>query len=236
MEFARVSAGSFMMGSNTSVNEKPTHKVIIQNGFWMGKFEVTIGEWKAVMGDIPADMKTADAQFRDNERQPVVYVSWEDAQQFITKLNATGDGYNYRLPTEAEWEYASRAGTATEFSFGDRLGSEQANFNGNLPFGSASKGNFLNKTAVVGSYQPNAWGLYDMHGNVWEWCQDWYDAGYYSKSPTADPWGASAGTSRVTRGGGWFFAGSYLRSAFRRANAPAFRGDGFGFRLVGIAK
>ena len=236
MEFVRVSAGSFKMGSDKAVNEKPTHKVTIQNGFLMGKYEVTIGEWKAVMGDIPSGLKTADARFQESDKQPVVYVSWDDAQEFITKLNATNDGYIYRLPTEAEWEYAARAGMATEFSFGDRLSSAQANFNGNFPFGGAAKGVFLSKTVTVGSYPANAWGLYDMHGNVWEWCQDWYDAEFYAKSPATDPTGALAGTSRVMRGGSWFFASIYLRSAVRRANAPSFRGDGFGFRLVGNAK
>lgn len=236
IEFVRVVAGSFMMGSDKAENEKPIHKVVLQNGFWMGKYEVTIGEWKAVMGDIPPKLKIADVRFQESDKQPIVYVSWDEAQEFITKLNAASDGFDYRLPTEAEWEYAARAGTATDFSFGDRLSSVQANFNGNFPFGGAAKGNFLSKTMPVGSYPANTWGLYDMHGNAWEWCQDLYDAAYYAKSPATDPTGAASGTSRTVRGGGWFFAANYLRSSFRRANAPSFNGDGSGFRLVGNAK
>ncbi len=236
IEFVRVSRGEFMMGSNKVENEKPAHKVVITNGFWLGRYEISIGEWKAVMGDIPPDMKRIDAKFSESDRQPVIYVSWDDAQEFITKLNAANDGFLYRLPTEAEWEYAARAGTTTEFAFGNDLSSIQANFDGRFPFGNAAKGTFLEKTATVGSYQTNAWGLYDMHGNVLEWCQDWYDAGYYAKSPTNDPTGSVSGTMRIVRGGAWFYAANYQRSAFRRSNLPTFRGNVIGFRLVAAAK
>lgn len=236
MEFVKIPSGAFLMGSDKAENEKPIHKVVLTNDFWIGKFEVTIGNWRNVMGDLPTDLKRGEAKLSENENQPIVYVSWEDAQIFIGKLNAQDDGFQYRLPTEAEWEYAARAGTISEFAFGESLSSTQANFNGNFPFGNAPKGEFLNKTVNVGSYQPNAWGVYDMHGNVWEWCQDWYEAVYYEKSPVENPPGASSGIMRSVRGGGWFFAANYLRSAFRRSNLPTTRNDGIGFRVLARPK
>lgn len=224
IEFVKIPSGSFMMGSeNGRDNEKPIRRVTISYEFYMGKYQVTIGEWKKIMGDIPEGMKTLDNKFKESDYQPVVEVSWYDAQEFIKKLNAKNDGYEYRLPSEAEWEYAARAGTTTEFAFGDSLSSNQANFNGDSPYGNAPKGKHLGKTTEVGSYQPNAWGLYDMHGNVWEWCQDWY--GDY-------PSGANPTGFRVQRGGSWYNSGSVLRSAFRGSHAPLYRYNDLGFRLI----
>jgi serine/threonine-protein kinase len=166
MEMVYVPAGSFIMGSeNGDSDEKPMHRVTISSGFYMGRYEVTQAQWQAVMGTNPSDFKGCD-------NCPVEQVSWDDAQEFIRQMNARGDGYTYRLPTEAEWEYACRAGTTTAFAYGDLLSSEQANFDGKHPYGGASKGVYRQKTTLVGSFQPNAFGLYDMHGNVWEWCQD----------------------------------------------------------------
>src|SRR5205085_11701074 len=166
VEFVWILAGSFMMGSeNGDSDEKPAHRVTISEGFYMGKYEVTQAQWQAVMGNNPSNFKGCD-------NCPVEQVSWDDAVSFIAKLNAQNDGYTYRLPTEAEWEYACRAGTTTAFAFGDSLSSEQANFDGDYPYGGAPKGVYRQKTTSVGRFQPNAWGLYDMHGNVWEWCED----------------------------------------------------------------
>jgi formylglycine-generating enzyme required for sulfatase activity len=234
MEFVRIPRGEFVMGSEKgSDDEKPPHNVTINYEFYMGKYEVTIGEWRKVMGDIPADLKGNDLKFRESEYQPVVGVSWDDAKEFIKKLNAKNDGYTYRLPSEAEWEYAARAGTKTEFAFGDSLSSNQANFDGNYPFGNGAKGKYLEKTVEVGSYQPNAWGLYDMHGNVWEWVEDVYLSSYNFRALPKDGSAYQGeGSSRVVRGGGWVSGGWILRSAYRSNDSPSSRGDNLGFRLV----
>ena len=155
-----------------------------------------------------------------------------DAQEFIKRLNAKGEG-TYRLPTEAEWEYAARGGKNEQiFGIGDgnNLSSSQANFDGNHPYGNAAKGKYLQKTTPVGSYQANAFGLYDMHGNVWEWCNDWF--GDYSSSAQTDPTGATSGSVRVNRGGSWLMNGRFLRSATRYWESPTNRDMNLGFRLV----
>jgi formylglycine-generating enzyme required for sulfatase activity len=228
MEFMGIPAGTFMMGSPTSETDRSSdevqHQVTISKGYWMGKYEVTQAEWKAVMGNNPS-------YFKNCPRCPVESVSWEEVQEFIKKLNEKGEG-TYRLPTEAEWEYAARAGTTSAFGIGDgkNLSSKEANFDGNYPYGNTTKGKWLEKTIPVGSYQANAYGLYDMHGNVWEWCNDWY--GEYPNSGVTDPKGPSAGSSRVNRGGGWFSDGGNLRSADRDYNSPSNRYNNLGFRLI----
>jgi len=156
--------------------------------------------WKAIMGKNPSNFKNCDDC-------PVESVSWNDIQEFLKKLNAQ-TGKNYRLPTEAEWEYACRAGSTTPFNTGNCLSTSQANYHGNYPYQTCEKGKYKAKTTPVESYQPNAWGLYDMHGNVWEWCQDRYDTNYYQSSPSNNSKGASAGSDRVLRGGSW---GSYAQ-------------------------
>jgi formylglycine-generating enzyme required for sulfatase activity len=158
-------------------------------------------------------------------------VSWEDAVAICRKLSAK-EGQEYRLPTEAEWEYACRAGTTTPFSFGSVLKGQEANCDGNYPYGTTTKGPFLGRTTKVGSYAANAFGLYDMHGNVWEWCADWYDAEYYKHSPSEDPPGAASGSYRVYRGGGWFLDASGCRASCRRGGVPGYRGAILGFRLA----
>ncbi len=206
--FAQIPSGSFMMGDR---EDGLPHKVIITKWFEMGKYEVTQAQWEALMGRNPSDFKGANL--------PVENVSWDDAQAFISALNARNDGYVYRLPTEAEWEYACRAGTT-----GDYGGT------GNLHEMGWYDGNSNRQTHPVGQKKPNAWGIYDMHGNVWEWVQDWYKG--YSGEVETDPQGASTGSSRVYRGGGWLCPAARCRSALRLDFSPGGRGGHLGFRLV----
>jgi len=236
MEFSWIPAGSFMMGSPASEsyrdsNEGPQRLVTIAQGFWMGRHQVTQGQYEAVMGANLSHFETCGKDC------PVENVSWEDAKVFISRLNAHNDGFVYSLPTEAEWEYAARAGTTTAFAFGNSLSSTQANFNGNYPYGNAPKGPFLERTTKVGSYDANAWGLYDMHGNVMEWVEDIYQDSY-----TGLPTDGSANTTRgdtslrVLRGGSWRYRGYFSRSAFRESDSPEGRYRSNGFRVVARAR
>jgi formylglycine-generating enzyme required for sulfatase activity len=221
MKFVLIPAGEFLMGSpdadgETDDREKPQHKVIISRPFYLGKYEVTQTQWKAVMGNNPSEFK--------GQSNPVENVSWDDVQEFIKKLNQKEGGNKYRLPTEAEWEYAARAGTPGKYSFGDDAGAL-----GRYAWYGDNSGD---TTHPVGQKEPNGWGLYDMHGNVWEWVQDWYGEKYYAASPDTDPRGPSSGSDRVDRGGSWSLSARYCRSAARYGNAPGNRGDGLGFRLA----
>jgi formylglycine-generating enzyme required for sulfatase activity len=196
--------------------------------------------------------QTSDANWKNpyisqRENHPVVLVSWYDAVQYCNWLSGqegltpayTISGTNvtwnrsangYRLPTEAEWEYACRAGTAGPFSTGSNITTSQANYEGNYPYNNNAKGTYRQKTTDVGSFAPNAWGLHDMHGNVWEWCWDWY--GSYSSGAQTDPAGASSGSFRMLRGGSWFVSAENVRSAGRNYDNPGIWGRGIGFRLV----
>ena len=180
--------------------------------FYMGKHEVTQEQWEAVMGSNPSS-KTRGAKLQ------VTDVSWEDCQEFIEKLNASTKG-GYRLPYEAEWEFACRAGTTTAYSFGDEITPKDANY-------SDSK---LGKPVAVGNYRPNAFGIYDMHGNVWEWCEDWY--GDYPAGAVTDPRGPGTGEYCVLRGGSFDFSGSSARSSYRGGSTPTVRFNNYGFRLA----
>jgi formylglycine-generating enzyme required for sulfatase activity len=224
IELVYVPPGSFMMGSDTEESdEKPVHRVSIGNGFYMGKYEITQAEWQTVMGNNPSYFKGCD-------KCPVEQVSREDANAFIERLNAQNDGFTYRLPTEAEWEYACRAGTTTAFAFGDSISSDQANFDGNFPYGKAAKGIYRRKTIPVGTFQPNAFGLYDMHGNVWEWCQDEYHDNYNGAPTDGSAWVSDR--TRVfwlSRGGDWYYHGRNLRSANRQFNGVEHARDYFGY-------
>ena len=208
-------------------DEAPAHRVTIRNGFWLGKYEVTQGQWRAVMGNNPSKFKDC------GDECPVDSVTWEAAQTFIARLNAKNDGYEYRLPSESEWEYAARAGTTTPFAFGRSLNALQANFDGNYPYGGASKGDYLGKTAPVGMYDPNNFGLYDMHGNVWEWVQDYGSVSHtYSPtdgSPNLDPSGSAV---RILRGGSWYSTAVFLRSTARLRNVPTYVSEYVGFRVA----
>jgi formylglycine-generating enzyme required for sulfatase activity len=214
-----ISHGTFMMGSPSSeanrYSNERQHKVTLTKGFYMGVTEVTQGQWKAVMGNNPSRFK--------GDNRPVEQVSWNDCKEFIRKLNRHEGGNKYRLPTEAEWEYACRAGTTTRFCFGDS--------DSRLDDYAWYSGNSSSKTHSVAQMRPNAWGLYDMHGNVWEWCQDWYDKNYPSGHVT-DPEGPSSGSARVGRGGGWGFDARGCRSAFRCYGTPGSRLSFLGFRLA----
>ncbi|MEA1923166.1 MAG: formylglycine-generating enzyme family protein [Pseudomonadota bacterium] len=228
MEFIWVPQGCFQMGSPSGEkgrdsDEGPVHRVCL-DGFWMGKYEVTQGQWQKITGNNPS-------RFKKGNNYPVEKVSWNDCQEFIKKLNRRS-GKNFRLPTEAEWEYACRAGTTTPFSFGSTISTDQANYDGNYTYGRGRKGVYRKSTVSVGSFRPNAFGLYDMHGNVWEWCSDWYDSGYYKNSPEQNPQGASSGSSRVFRGGCWSSSPWCVRSANRGWLRPGSYFNILGFRLV----
>lgn len=242
-----IQPGTFTMGSPASEparqdREGPQTQVTISCGFYMGKYEVTQGEYQAVMGGNPS-YHTGDLS------RPVEKVSWHDAVAYCAALTARERaagrlpaGYAYRLPTEAEWEYACRAGTTTAFHYGDALRSGMANFSGYHeypPCGQINSptycynagGTSLTRPTSVGSYAPNAWGLYDLHGNVWEWCQDWW-SGSLPGGEAVDPRGSESGSSRVLRGGYWGSYGWYCRSAFRYSSSPDSRTGGIGFRVV----
>ncbi len=234
MEFVLIPAGTFNMGSPTNEKyrdeDELIHSVTISQPFYMQTTEVTQKQWTAVMGDNPSA-----ADWRGGQ-SPVERVSWNDCQDFINKLNKMGVG-QYRLPTEAEWEYACRAGTVTPYWFGDTLDCSQAMFGNNTYKGPTNCVDYVEKKgwetdapAPVKSFPPNGWGLYDMHGNVWEWCQDWY--GKYEVGPVTDPTGPEKGHERVRRGGSFFKYPWYLRSANRNIAHPQSRYHTTGFRLV----
>jgi formylglycine-generating enzyme required for sulfatase activity len=225
MKFLWIPPGSFEMGSPRIEDAIPVRTVNISRGFWLGQFEVTQAQWRAVTGKAPSSFK--------GDNLPVEQISGDDVDSFIRKLNAMGRG-GFRLPTEAEWEYACRAGTTSEFCYGDSLDSSQANFDGNFPYGGAKDGVYREKTMPVGSFRPNMWGLYDLHGNVWELCSDWYDPDYYKSRPNPDndPRGPSDGSFRVERGGAWRNVADECRSAARSRYLPGFRYNSIGVRLA----
>ena len=236
MTFTLIPAGTFTMGSpeaevNRGPGQGPQHTVQISRPFYMGVYEVTQGEYESVMGTNPSSFKTVSGQ--NTSRFPVEQVSWNDAVEFCQKLSAK-DGVTYRLPTEAEWEYACRANTTTPFHFGSTLNGDQANVDGNFPYGTTTKGPCHQRTTTVGSYPKNAFGLFDLHGNVWEWCEDVYDEkAYASRSgTTTDPKGTSGSESRVLRGGSWLNGSLHARLANRNWNSPVSRNGTYGFRVV----
>jgi formylglycine-generating enzyme required for sulfatase activity len=222
IKFIFIQSGCFQMGNkkpptDRTVGETPSHRVCIDKPFYMAETEVTQKQWEDVMGNNPSKSKVED--------KPVDRVSWNDVQEFIQKLNAKEGGNSFRLPTEAEWEYAARAGSDADYSFGDnpdRLSTYA--WYGNLGY----KGT----PHEVAQKQANAWGLYDMYGNVWEWVQDWYDGTYYSNSPVNNPKGPESGKYRVYRGGSYIGKPSNLRSAVRFSALPGTRTHDLGFRLV----
>jgi formylglycine-generating enzyme required for sulfatase activity len=259
MKLVRIEPGKFLMGSPANEadrgDDEHQHEVEITRPFWLGVHPVTVGQFRAFVKatgyrtqaereggahrwtgskwELDARTNWQNPGFAQDESHPVVCVSWNDAQEFCAWLTKTHSGHAYRLPTEAEWEYACRGGasSSTPFHYGASLCSTQANFDGNYLYGGAAKRPYLQRTTPVGSYKPNAWGLYDLHGNVWEWCADWYAADYYQQSPRRDPPGPPEGSRRVIRGGGWNSDGQICRSAVRGGREPAIRFSDLGFRV-----
>ncbi len=285
--YVKIKAGNFLMGSPEPTEpemytnkiigrERPQHRVLITQAFEMGRYEVTQRQWEAVMGNNPSSFKGPDL--------PVTNVSWYDTQEFLKRLGPLDDQYDYRLPTEAEWEYACRAGSTGHFSgeemkiektdksskdkggkdkkgktaeprktLEERLAEEHLDmildikkahkskyesedFQKNLPQIGWYKNNSQNRPHAVGKLKPNAWGLYDMHGNVWEWCQDWFEFGYYKESPAENPQGPTTGTAKINRGGSWQIPAFLCRSAVRGYDTPNERNHVIGFRLARVKK
>jgi formylglycine-generating enzyme required for sulfatase activity len=218
MEFVLIGPGSFIMGSDENTgdgDESPEHKVTLSQAFYLGKYEVTQEQWTAVMGGNPSEFKGA--------QRPVDTVSWNDCQAFLAKLQDR-TGRKFALPTEAQWEFACRAGTVTPWSFGahDQPAADYA------WIGSNSGGT----THPVGGKKPNAWGLYDMHGNVWEWCADWYAKHAYAGGEVTDPQGPASSEGRILRGGAWGEHPNNMRSACRNCIGPDVRHNGTGLRCM----
>ena len=247
MEFVYVPAGVFLLGSpedepeRYEVVEGPMHEVEITRGFYLGRYQVTQAEYEAVIGKNPSYFSVqsggkAIVERMDTRRFPVERVSHEDALSFCKKLSQEDkvERWSYRLPTEAEWEYACRggAGSTTPFHFGNTVSTDQANFDGKWTYGASSKGESRKRTCEVGSFAPNAFGLYDMHGNVWEWCADGFAQDYYGRGHAKDPQGPQSGDARVMRGGSWFGGPGDCRAASRGWNGPADPFDVFGCRVL----
>jgi len=255
MQMVRIQPGKFMMGSEKGESdEKPVHEVEITRPFYIGIHEVTIGQilqWLNAPGVVVQDnwigfsdstcpirkngsryeLNTA-TNFGQSEQQPMVRISHHGAKAFCVWCSQQDPQHTYRLPWEAEWEYAARAGSRTEFPWGDSCNGTEANIDGNHPFGTSDKGPYLQVTKAVGSYRPNAWGLYDTVGNVWEWCGDRYEADYYQQSPKQDPQGPSSGSGFLCRSGSWSLSGTFARSGARNNFNPDFTYNGIGFRVV----
>jgi formylglycine-generating enzyme required for sulfatase activity len=241
MKLALIPAGTFLMGSppeetQRGDDEGPVHPVSIGRPFYLGVYPVTQREYELVMSTNPANFKKANG---GGPQHPVEQVSWDEAMEFCRRLsNLPAEkkaSRRYMLPTEAEWEYACRAGASMTFAYGDSLSSAQANFDGNRPYGLAETGPFLQRTSKVGAYRANALGLFDMHGNVWEWCADWYREDAYRASAAAGPKGPERGSQRVLRGGCWNNSGHLCRSARRHKYPADFRSDTIGFRVALLA-
>jgi formylglycine-generating enzyme required for sulfatase activity len=230
MKLLLIPKGTFMMGSPESEeghqrNNETQHEVTISKDYYLGVYEVTQAQYEKVMGKNPSLFQGAIVG-NENADLPVDNVSWDDVVEFCKKLSDLPEekkaGRMYRLPTEAEWEYACRAGSKTAYSFDDEEGL--------LPeYGWFSR-NSSRRTHTVGLLEPNAWGLHDMHGNVWEWCSDWYEE--YPKGAVSDPTGPKEGSDRVIRGGSWDYEAAHCRSANRNGRDPSFRFDYYGFRVA----
>ena len=266
MAFVWIEPGTFQMGARLPDDEwlkelesialdegaLPVHEVELSAGFWLGKYVVTQRQWEAIMETTPwREADNADKEkVQSNPSHPAVYISWHDAQELIQRLNSAAGEAVYRLPTEAEWEYACRAGTSTLWSFGNEEGAfstlwkydkDKVSFPHYTWYRDNTLGRNEKYAHAVGQHRPNAWGLHDMHGNVWEWVQDWYDRNYYKHSPRVDPLGPTSSPivdrgmhGRVLRGGDFIDPVIYLRSASRRASEPDERNCCTGVRLLKI--
>jgi formylglycine-generating enzyme required for sulfatase activity len=250
-ELVLVPTGRFQMGSlehehaiaikagaqkHWLARETPAHWVGIEHSFALGRFPVTVGEWKlfvrATGWESQSDTDWRLPGFAQTDEHPVVGVSWADAQRYLAWLSQQ-TGQTYRLPTEAEWEYACRAGTKTAFSFGDEISPEMANYDGHFTYNNSPKGEFVQGTSKVGRYQPNPWGLFDMHGNVWEWVQDVVHENYQGAPADGSAWEEGGDEARrVLRGGSWLYNPRYLRSAARNGFSTVLANDIVGFRVA----
>jgi formylglycine-generating enzyme len=247
LELIWAPAGRFRMGTpRTEPERRPGEDqvdVTLTKGFWIGKFAVTQAQWRSVMGSMPGELSAGAG-----DDYPIYNMNHFEAEDFCIRLTARERatarlpvGWAFRLPTEAQWEYAGRAGTTTATSFGDRLSSYQANFRGNKPYNGAPLGPALGRTAPVGSYPPNPWGLYEVHGNVFEWCRDWFhdrllggaDPDLHDAAATAAP-NRTQSLSRSRRGGCWADEGWPCRSGFRLRFEPERRADHIGLRVVAV--
>ena len=219
--FRWIGPGEFLMGSPGNEPERYAdelqHKVILTRGYWLADTACTQALWEAIMGNNPSGFKGA--------KLPVEKVSWKDCREFMLRINEQIPSLELRLPTEAEWEYACRAGTTTPFSFGETITTNQVNYDGNYPYNKGPRGEYREKTVEVKSLPPNPWGLYEIHGNVFEWCQDWFTD--YSKETAIDPQGSETGSLHVLRGGRWYYSARLTRSACRGRDGPDSRYTGF---------
>jgi formylglycine-generating enzyme required for sulfatase activity len=228
LEMVAIPGGTFMMGSPETEEERddsesPQHRVTVAP-FFMGKYPITQEQYEAVMGNNPSNFQ--------GKKRPVEQVSWHDANEFCQILSQI-TGKTYRLPNEAEWEYACRAGTTTPFHFGETITTDVANYDGNYTYASAPKGVYRQKTTDVGSFPANNFGLYDLHGNVWEWCADIWHKNYNGAPSDGSLWESGGdNTQRLLRGGSWGYDPRNCRSASRLRVYPGFRLNGIGFRLV----
>jgi formylglycine-generating enzyme required for sulfatase activity len=252
MKFVLIKRGTFMMGSPDTepqrYKDEVLQEVTLTSDFYMQTTQVTVGQWRQFAeSGYKSEAETGGGDytltgwqlqkgiywdnpgFSQTDRHPVTCVSWNDARKLVEWLSKK-EGKVYRLPTEAQWEYACRAGTTTPFAFGNCLSTDEANYDGNYPLQGCPKGEYRGKTTPVASLKANAWGLYDMHGNVWEWCEEWY--GDYPTGSVVNPAGPSSGARRVLRGGGWDNFARNCRSAARGMTAPDGRDGRAGFRLV----
>ncbi|NOV29044.1 formylglycine-generating enzyme family protein [Methylomonas sp. ZR1] len=228
--FRWIEPSTFMMGSPDSELGRYDYEVRrteeVESGYWLADTAVTQALW--------VEIRTGESPSRhhDNLVYPVHGVSWDDAQAFIAELNQRVPGFNARLPKELEWEYACRAGTDTAFSFGDSIDANLVNFNGNYPYANAPKCEFRGKPVPVKSLPANAWGLYEMHGNVWEWCQDAWREGFSAGSSVDMPLSWDSPNERIARGGSWDADATFARSAYRYHFDKSQRSEFFGFRLL----
>ncbi|MBT9310863.1 formylglycine-generating enzyme family protein [Leptothoe kymatousa TAU-MAC 1615] len=237
LDMVHIPARDFLMGSPENEAERedsegPRHRVQVP-AFYMGKYPVTQAQWQAVakLQQVKVELKLAPSRFKGNDL-PVERVSWFEAVEFCQRLSRH-TGNQYHLPSEAEWEYACRARTTTPFYFGETISTDQANYDGRYTYGNGKKGQFRKKTTPVGSFPANNFGLYDMHGNVWEWCQDHWHEDYDGAPQDGSPWIQGGDSdSRVVRGGSWFSYPRLCRSAYRNFLTPVFRNGSSGFRVV----
>lgn len=238
LKMVLIPAGTFQMGSPPTeegrrVCEGPVHEIQIRKPFYLGVVPITQVQYLAVMESNPSRF---NHKHGGGGEHPVERVAWNDAVTFCRKLTEMPDERAakrlYRLPTEAEWEYACRAGTTTPFSFGEALTAVQANCDGNYPYGGGRVERWLERTTPVGTFPANNFGLHDMHGNVWEWCSDWYSDQYYRVAVRNDPTGPGTGSFRVVRGGSWRNHATTCRAAYRNGLMPHHRDPCTGFRVV----